>query len=132
MCAAWYFSSGRAKEFDCENCNDDMRRARNCGGEFGHKRFAFQIGKIEDKAHLEDKVVFECPRGLIGEFETLLWRSYQDSRFKKELGIATERIHAFKFEAFKTFEIACNEYNDWKQERENKKIKRRAGRGRRT
>lgn len=131
MCAAWFYLSKQAKDYDCENCTEQMQRARNCGNRYGHKRFAFQIGKFEGKEDLEDKVVFECPRGLLGQFENLLWGSYQDSRFKKELGIPVRGLSAFKFEAFKILEVACNEYNEWKQDQESKKLKqRRRRRGR--
>jgi hypothetical protein len=123
--------SERTGEFDCEKCTEELRRARNCGGEFEHRRFAFQIGKIKEKTDLETKTVYECPRGLVGEFEDLLWRAYQDTLFKKEFGMSIERMSSLKFEAFKVLESSCNEYNEWHHEQEQKKLKIRRGHGRR-
>ncbi len=130
MCAAWLFLSGRHKDFDCEDCTDDLKRARNCNGEYGHKNFVFQIGKIAEKGDIEDKVVLECPRGRINGFEETLWRSYQDSKFKKEFGIPLDGMSCLKFEAFKIFENASEEHKDFERERDSKKVKRRS-RGRR-
>ena len=130
MTAVWMYLSGRAKEFICDDCIKEMRFARNCGGAFEHKKFAFQIGQIEDKQDLEDKIIYECPRGRVGQFENLLWSAYQDSKLKKELGIDNTEVSAVKFDAFRTFEISCNDYNDYKQKQETKKVKR-SNRGRR-
>lgn len=120
---AWYASGGANQVYACENCTEELQKARNCENKYPENEFRFQTMQLKKKDDVAEGFIKECPTGYITQVSRLFWERYQHQKIKNELGIATFGIKALQFKAFTVFAHAIQDYDDNK----SKKNKRKGG-----
>jgi hypothetical protein len=118
---AWLVASDKGSEFQCESCETDQKRARNCKNETPNDSFIFQIGDIRSKADIESMIIRECPMGYITPFTQHLWARYTEVKIKHELGIAQGSFRKVIFDAFKVFFMVINEHESMQIRKDREK-----------
>jgi len=116
--------SGADQAFKCDECTEELRKARNCEEKYSEKTFRFQIGNVERRIDIQEKFISECPTGYVSQFSQMLFKRYIETKLRNKLGFTNKEPRKIFFEAYSIFANSIQEYEKFeskKLEKENRR-----------